>query len=72
MKITRKFLENLKFRVMDENDKMGFAGVGSPVPLIAEFEDRYLVIIDGKYCEIIDTVELDQIDFCDDIIALGY
>lgn len=69
--ISRKFLENLSFRVMDETDKMGFAGVGSPVPLIAEF-GNLLVIIDGKYCEVIDTVELDQVDFCDDIMALPY
>lgn len=70
--ITRKFLQTLKFRPMDKNDLMGFCGCSSPVPLIAEFGEKYLVIIDGKYCEIIDTVELDQIDFCDDIIALGY
>ena len=71
MKITRKFLETLKFRVMNETDKMGFAGVSSPVPLIAEL-DNLLIIIDGKYAEIIDTVELQQIDFCEDINELAY
>ena len=49
--IDREFLKGLTFRVMDENDKMGFAGVQSPVPLIAETDD-YLVIIDGDRCEV--------------------
>lgn len=70
MMISRKFLENLKFRVMDETDKMGFAGVNSPVPLIAEFGN--LIIIDGNYCEVIDAVTCDQFEFCDNILALGY
>ena len=69
--ISRKFLENLKFRVMDESDKMGFAGCGSPVPMIAEL-GNLLIVIDGAYCEVIDTVELDQVDFCEDILALPY
>ena len=49
--IDREFLKGLTFRVMDEDDKMGFAGVQSPVPLIAETDD-YLVIIDGDRCEV--------------------
>ena len=49
--ITRKFLSALEFRVMDKHDKMGFAGIQSPVPLIAEV-DNLLVIIDGDRCEV--------------------
>ena len=49
--IDREFLKSLTFRVMDEDDKVGFAGVQSPVPLIAENEDC-LVSIDGDRCEV--------------------
>ena len=49
--IDREFLSSLTFRVMTEDDKMGFAGVQSPVPLIAENE-YCLVIIDGDRCEV--------------------
>ena len=49
--IDRKFLASLTFHVMTESDKMGFAGVQSPVPLIAE-TDNQLVIIDGDRCEV--------------------
>ena len=70
--ITRDFLAGLTFRVMSENDKMGFAGCESPVPLIAEFGDNYLVIIDGSYCEVTDVNELEVVDSCDDIRELPY
>ena len=70
--ITRKFLSSLKFRVMDETDKMGFAGVSSPVPLIAEFGDNYLVVIDGCYAEVTDVNELQLVDSCCDINELPY
>jgi hypothetical protein len=70
--INRDFLAGLKFRVMTENDKMGFAGCESPVPLIAEFGDNYLVIIDGSYCEVSDVNELEVVDSCDDIRELPY
>ena len=49
--IDREFLSSLTFRVMTEDDKQGFAGVQSPVPLIAENEYA-LVIIDGDRCEV--------------------
>jgi hypothetical protein len=49
--IDREFLSSLTFRVMTEDDKQGFAGVQSPVPLIAENE-YCLVIIDGDRCEV--------------------
>ena len=70
--ITRKFLASLNFRVMTENDKMGFAGVESPVSLIAEYGDNYLVIIDGAYAEVTDVNELQLVDSCDDINELPY
>jgi len=49
--IDREFLASLNFRIMNETDKMGFAGLQSPVPLIAENEYS-LVIIDGDRCEV--------------------
>ena len=70
--ITRKFLSSLDFKVMTEFDKQGFAGVSSPVPLIAEYGDNYLVIIDGCYAEITDINELELVDSCDDINELPY
>ena len=70
--ISRKFLASLNFRVMNEFDKMGFAGVSSPVPLIAEYGDNYLVIIDGAYAEVTDVNELQLVDSCDDINELAY
>lgn len=57
---------------MTEFDKQGFAGVSSPVPLIAEYGDNYLVIIDGCYAEITDINELELVDSCDDINELPY
>ena len=70
--ITRKFLASLDFKVMTKTDKMGFAGVSSPVPLIAEYGSKYLVIIDGCYAEITDCEELELVDSCDDINELPY
>ena len=70
--ITRKFLAGLNFSVMTENDKMGFAGVSSPVPLIAEFGEKYLVVIDGCYAEVTDCDELQLVDSCCDINELAY
>jgi hypothetical protein len=68
--ITREFLAGLTFRVMTENDKMGFAGCESPVPLIAEIGDG-LVIIDGNYCEVVSD-DCQIIAQCDDIVGLAY
>ena len=70
--ISRKFLASLNFRVMTDFDKMGFAGVSSPVPLIAEYGSKYLVIIDGCYAEVTDYKELQLVDSCDDINELPY
>lgn len=49
--ITRKFLRSLSFKPFSEFDYQGFAGVESPVPLIAE-TDEYLIILDGNRCEV--------------------
>ena len=70
--ISRKFLSSLNFSVMTESDKMGFAGVTSPVPLIAEYGDKFLVIIDGCYAEVTDVENLELVDSCDDIRELPY
>jgi hypothetical protein len=70
--ITREFLKSLNFRIMDESDRMGFAGCESPVSLIAEYGTKYLVIIDGSYCEVCDVDELEVVDSCDDIRELPY
>ena len=70
--ISRKFLASLNFRVMNEFDKMGFAGVSSPVPLIAEYGSKYLVIIDGCYAEVTDVESLELVDSCDDVRELPY
>ena len=72
MMITRKFLESLNFRLMEESDHMGFVGCESPVPLIAEYGDRYLVVIDGSYCEIFDSETLEMVDSVDNIRELKY
>ena len=73
-KLSRELLKSLKFRVMDESDKMGFAGVESPVPLIADNEDEGIcVVIDGAYAELYaydGTGLFDLIDQSDDILSL--
>ena len=74
MIITRSLLASLNFRVFDKNDYFGFAGVESPVPLIAEDENRnILVIIDGAHAELyqfdIDG-SFDLIDSCENINEL--
>ncbi len=47
----RAFFSSLNFRVFTLHDYDGFAGVQSPVPLIAE-TDKFLVILDGDYAEV--------------------
>jgi len=70
--ITRDFLSKLTFRVMTDSDKEGFAGVMSPVPLIAETED-YLVIIDGDRCEVYgENGDFGTADVCEFISSLPY
>jgi hypothetical protein len=57
--ITRAFLAEFKFSVMDEFTIMGFGGCESPVPLYAESE-KFVVVIDGDKCEVFcaETMEL--------------
>ena len=69
MKISRRLLASLTFRPFTKNDYFGFGGVSSPVPLIAEDEDRQIcVIIDGDSAELyqfdIDG-SFDCVDTCD-------
>ena len=76
MKITRKFLGSLKFRQFDENDFMGFGGVESPVPLICE-TDEFFVILDGNYCEYytaeaIENGEFEPTEVCENVSKLPY
>lgn len=51
VEITRAWLASLKFRVMRDFEKNGFAGLDSPVPLIAETEE-YVIVLDGDFCEV--------------------
>ena len=74
-KFDRAFFSSLKFSVMTESEKCGFAGVQSPVPLIAD-SGEFLVIVDGVYAEIYDA---ESIENCsgpsfqiDDITELAY
>ena len=75
-KISRPLLKMIKFKVMTDSDKMGFAGVESPVPLIGEIEDEGIcVIIDGNYAELYcfdGTGNFDCVDSCENINELPY
>lgn len=74
MKITRSLLSSLNFRVFTKNDYFGFSGVESPVPLIAENDEKGIcVIIDGNCAELykfdIDG-SFDCVDICENIREL--
>lgn len=70
--ITREFLSKMTFRVMTDIDKEGFAGVMSPIPLIAETEDL-LVVIDGDRCEVYDdNSDFGPVQVCESITDLSY
>ena len=75
-KISRELMENMKFRPFTKNDYFGFAGVSSPVPMIAEMEmEGILMIIDGGYAELYaDTGDggFELIDSVDNINELPY
>jgi hypothetical protein len=66
MKISRRLLSQLTFRVFTKTDYYGFSGVSSPVPLIAE-TDSFCVIIDGDAAELyqfdVDGT-FDCVDYC--------
>ena len=71
-KITRELIASLEFRPFGPMDYMGFQGVESPIPLIAESED-FLVIIDGDYAELyIHDYEFGAFDTCENIRELSY
>ena len=76
MKITRELLESLTFRVFTKNDYYGFAGVNSPVPLIAEDESEgIVVVIDGDFAELYfddGCANFECVDTCDNIRELTY
>ena len=75
-KISRELLKAIKFRVFDQNDYFGFAGVESPVPLIGEIESEGIcVIIDGGRAELYaddGCANFDLIDSVDNINELSY
>lgn len=58
VEITRDFLARLKFEVMTPWQRNGFAGLDSPVPLIAETEE-YIIVLDGDFCEVYGDPEAD-------------
>ena len=52
-KISRNLISSLEFREFGPTDYFGFAGVESPIPLIAENDDEGIcVIIDGEKAEL--------------------
>ncbi len=65
MKISRRLLSSLTFRVFTKNDYYGFSGVSSPVPLIAE-KDNIIVIIDGDTAELY-SADIDGTFDCEDV-----
>ena len=65
MKISRRLLSSLTFRPFTREDYYGFAGVQSPVPLIAE-NDKCVVIIDGDTAELY-TFDVDGTFDCVDV-----
>ena len=72
--ITRDLLKSLNFRTFDKTDYYGFAGVESPVPLIAENEaEGILAIIDGAHAELYafdGDGNFDLVDSCENINEL--
>ena len=75
-KISRELLASIDFRLMDESDKMGFAGVSSPCPMIGEVESEGItVIVDGGYAELYaydGCANFDCVDTCENINELPY
>lgn len=67
--ITRELLRSLDFKPFTQNDYYGFAGVESPIPMIAETE-AYIAVLDGGYLELYDAVECELLDSVDDIRSL--
>jgi len=75
-KISRELIKSLSFRVFTKNDYFGFAGVESPIPLIAENEDEGIcLIIDGDSAELYafdGDGAFEIVDRCDSIRELSF
>ena len=73
-KISRELINSLEFREFASTDYHAFAGVESPIPLIAENDDENIVmIIDGDRAELyyVDGVaNFDMIDSVESICKL--
>ena len=69
--ISRELIKSLKLSVFTETDYYGFAGVNSPIPLIAESDDEgILMIIDGGCAELYaydGDGNFECVDTCEDI-----
>jgi hypothetical protein len=74
-KISRELIKSLSFRPFDKTDYYGFAGVESPVPLIAENDDEgILMIIDGELAELYaydGCANFECVDQCENIRELA-
>lgn len=73
-KISRELISSLEFREFGPMDYMSFAGVTSPIPLIADNDDEgILMIIDGDSAELYaydGCANFDMIDSVDSIREL--
>jgi hypothetical protein len=67
MMITRELIDSLEFRKFEKNDYYGFAGVTSPIPLIADRDDGIIMIIDGAYAELYVTESDGSVDLADSV-----
>ena len=72
--ITREFLANLPFRLFNDGDYLAFAGVESPVPMIAEVEgdfESFIVIVDGDTAEMYVSNEDGAFDIVDAVECIS-
>jgi hypothetical protein len=73
-KISRSLLKSMNFRPFNDSDYNGFAGVESPVPLIAENDDEGIcIVIDGDRAELYcfdGCANFELVDTCDNIREL--
>lgn len=74
--ISRELIKSLTFREFTQTDYYGFAGVESPIPLIADNEDEgILMIIDGDSAELYaydGSGGIECVDSCENIRELPY
>ena len=75
-KISRELIASLEFRQMDNFDIQSFAGVTSPIALIADNEDEgILMVIDGGRAELYTydgCANFECVDTCENIRELPY